>query len=169
MNKNHPFETRLVPQKPLPPYAFLPGANPHPFGPDGHGIGHEVEAHPLAKISDFGQGPHQELFLYALDLYNHGFYWEAHVYWEALWNAFNRQGINALAIQALIFMAAAGVKWRQEKADAAQGHQAKAQALWNKIGQKDWHSLSVSKLIAFCQSATQESFFHFKILPQNNP
>lgn len=47
---------------------------------------------------------------YSLDLYNHGYFWESHVYFEALWNAHSREGSVADFLKALIKLGAAGVK-----------------------------------------------------------
>jgi hypothetical protein len=51
-------------------------------------------------------------YLYGIDLFNHGFYWEAHEAWEGLWAACGRRGPNATYLQALINLAAAGFKAR---------------------------------------------------------
>ena len=46
--------------------------------------------------------------LYGIDLFNHGFYWEAHEAWEGLWIACARRGPTATYLQAFITAAAAG-------------------------------------------------------------
>jgi predicted metal-dependent hydrolase len=51
-------------------------------------------------------------YLYGIDLFNHGFYWEAHEAWEGLWVVCGRQGPTATYFQALINLAAAGFKAR---------------------------------------------------------
>ncbi len=50
-------------------------------------------------------------YLYGIDLFNHGFYWEAHEAWEGLWVACGRRGPTATYLQALN-LAAAGFKAR---------------------------------------------------------
>jgi hypothetical protein len=50
--------------------------------------------------------------LYGIDLFNHGFYWEAHEAWEGLWVACGRTGPTAIFLQALINLAATGFKAR---------------------------------------------------------
>ena len=52
-------------------------------------------------------------YLYAADLFNHGFYWEAHEAWESLWHAAGRRGPVATWLKSLIKLAAAGVKARE--------------------------------------------------------
>jgi predicted metal-dependent hydrolase len=49
-------------------------------------------------------------YLYGIDLFNNGFYWEAHEAWEGLWAACGRRGPTATYLQALINLAAAGLK-----------------------------------------------------------
>jgi hypothetical protein len=64
---------RWLPQKSLPPYAYLPGKNPHPVrDPTGHS--YHVEPIPVAADASLGS----DAFLWGLDLFNHGYYWEAH-------------------------------------------------------------------------------------------
>jgi hypothetical protein len=50
-----------------------------------------------------------------VDLFNHGYYWEAHEQWESLWHACGRKGPVANLLQGLIRLAAAGVKVREGK------------------------------------------------------
>jgi predicted metal-dependent hydrolase len=48
-----------------------------------------------------------EDFLYAVDLFNHRFWWEAHEVFEALWHAAGRQSPAGHCLQTLIQCAAA--------------------------------------------------------------
>ena len=50
-----------------------------------------------------------QTYLYAIDLFNFGFYWESHVYLEELWNQAKRVGENADFFKMLIKLGAAGV------------------------------------------------------------
>lgn len=102
--------SRLVPDRPFPAYAYLPGRNPHPTrDPEGHSHG---------AVTHDPQPPDPENwracrdYLYGIDLFNHGYYWEAHEAWEGLWVACGRQGPTAIYLQALINLAAAGFKAR---------------------------------------------------------
>jgi hypothetical protein len=45
-----------------------------------------------------------------VDLYNHGYLWEAHEAWEGLWHVSKRDRIQALHLQGLIQCAAAWLK-----------------------------------------------------------
>jgi uncharacterized protein len=102
---------RLVPDVALPPYTYVPGRNPHPINdPEGHSYGapHEV-AGPVGPENWATSRP----YLFGIDLFNHGFYWEAHEVWEGLWHACGRSGTTADFLKGLIQMTAAGVKVRQ--------------------------------------------------------
>lgn len=104
---------------PFPPYAYVPGHWPHPTrDPQGHSYGRpEIVAQPLSDNPD--TWPHNEVFVHALDLFDHGYYWEAHEGLEALWIAAGRQGPIADLLSALIKLAAAAIKVRQGKPDSA--------------------------------------------------
>jgi Domain of unknown function (DUF309) len=96
---------RWLPQKSLPPYAYLPGNNPHPVrDPTGHS--YHVEPIPVAAEAPLISGA----FLWGLDLFNHGYYWEAHESWEGLWQV--ADGPLRMLFKGLILLSAAGVKIR---------------------------------------------------------
>ena len=106
-----PNEMTDVPRycdRPFPPYTYVPGKQPHPVSdPRGHMYGqHDQEPPPLDPL----QWALSETYLYAVDLFNHGYYWEAHEAWESLWLAADRTGPTAEFLKGLIKLAAAGVK-----------------------------------------------------------
>jgi hypothetical protein len=86
--------------RPLPPYRHEPGKTPHPErDPEGHLYGSDDAA---AGDDDY---------FYAVDLFNAGYYWEAHVYWERLWK--ESPAPDAMEfLQGLIQLSAALVKRR---------------------------------------------------------
>lgn len=99
---------RHRPGRELPPYAFLPGRDPHPTrDPAGHSFG---RAEPPAVRRAPERWHENEPYLWGVDLYNHGFLWEAHEAWEGLWHASKPDRIQALFLQALIQCAAAWLK-----------------------------------------------------------
>jgi len=53
-----------------------------------------------------------ELYLFGVDLFNTGYWWEAHVAWEALWQTRERSDTAATFLQGLIQIAAALVQVR---------------------------------------------------------
>jgi len=119
---------RWVPQKRFPPYAYLPGREPHPVrDPTGHS--YHVEPNPVAAEASLGS----DAFLWGLDLFNHGYYWEAHEAWEGLWRVADRDGPPRMVFKGLILLSAAGVKIRERKNAAAQRHAKRAAALLRQL------------------------------------
>src|SRR3981081_2703360 len=99
----HP--ARLAAQRPLPPYAFVPGRSPHPVSdPAGHSYGQPPEKPPPLDPARWSESP---TYLYGFDLFNYGYYWEAHETWESLWHAAGRRGPVATLLKGLIKLAAA--------------------------------------------------------------
>jgi uncharacterized protein len=119
---------RYCPARALPPYSYVPGLAPHPSSDvRGHSFGHvEATAKPLDESSYSGNAA----YLYAIDLFNHGFYWEAHEAWEALWHAAGRAGATADFLKGLIKLAAAGVKAREGRAAGVRQHAERAGELF---------------------------------------
>lgn len=62
-------------------------------------------------------------YLYGVDLYNHGYWWECHEVLEALWHAAGRKNPQARFIQGLIHLAASNLNWHRGH-DAAARRQA---------------------------------------------
>jgi hypothetical protein len=63
-----------------------------------------------------------DAFLWGLDLFNHGYYWEAHEAWEGLWQVADRDDPLRMLFKGLILLSAAGVKIRERKNAAAARH-----------------------------------------------
>lgn len=124
-----PVRRRLLPLRRFPPYAYLPGHRfPHPVrDPEGHSYGQE----PLTVGS--GASLDTEAFRWGADLFNHGYYWEAHEAWEPLWQAVDRSEPLALLLKGLILLAATGVKIREGKEAAAVRHVRRAGALFRRV------------------------------------
>jgi hypothetical protein len=91
--------------------------------------------------------------LYGLDLFNHGYYWEAHEAWEGLWHACGRRGRTADFLKGLIKLAAAGVKARAGQPRGVQDHAHRAAELFERTmgspGSEDvvYMGLSLPELI----------------------
>ena len=110
---------------PFPPYAFVPGMHPHPVsGVGGHRYRCDEDAG-LQNSSTF----HRLHFL-ALDLLNHGYYWESHEAWETIWTAAEPTTTRAAVVKGLIKLAAAGVKARQGSSTGVRRHSERAAALF---------------------------------------
>lgn len=101
----------------LPPYAYVPGRHPHPTRhPSGHSYGlAEVVPTALDPAAWWDCAPYVE----GLALFDHGYYWEAHEAWEGPWSVATRGGAVAELLGGLIALAAAGVKVRQGRGEAA--------------------------------------------------
>jgi predicted metal-dependent hydrolase len=65
-------------------------------------------------------------YLYGIDLFNAGYYWEAHEAWESLWHTAGRTGPIADFLKGLIHLTAAGVKVRQGVPAGVRSHAQRA-------------------------------------------
>jgi predicted metal-dependent hydrolase len=142
---------RLVPDEPFPPYSYVTGQFPHPLrDPQGHSFGKTPERCPKPDADRwFDCRP----YLYGLDLFNYGYYWEAHETWEQVWHAAGRKGPLADFIKGLIKLAAAGVKARERRPEGVRRHARRAAELFSQVarilprGPSTYMGLSLSRLI----------------------
>lgn len=98
-------------RRPFPPYRHLPGITPHPErSPEGYRYRiEEPPAHPLT-----GEGwAENEDFLFGVDLFNAGYFWEAHVVWERLWTLEETPPEIRRILRSIIQTAAACLKVQQ--------------------------------------------------------
>lgn len=103
--------------RPLPPYRYIPGRAPHPLrDPAGHSHGAQLGA---APEFDPARWARSEALRYAVDLFNHGYYWEAHEALEGLWVAVGRHTPAGRFLQGLIQVAVGQLKAVQGHRDAA--------------------------------------------------
>ena len=101
----------------LPPYTYVPGHWPHPVRDPG---GHSYGVKPLTSPPlDLRQWRECARYLEGMDLFNQGYYWEAHQAWEDIWKVMGRGGSEAQLLQGLIKVAASGIKIRQGYPKAA--------------------------------------------------
>ncbi|HSR54132.1 MAG TPA: DUF309 domain-containing protein [Acidobacteriota bacterium] len=77
-----------------------------------------------------------EAHLYGIDLFNHGYYWEAHEVWEELWQACGRRGVTATFLKGLIALAAAGLKARMGNARGTRTHATRAVDLFQAVADR---------------------------------
>lgn len=119
---------RLLPQRSFPDYAYLPGRQPHPVrDPAGHS--YRIGPLPLATEASLDS----DAFAWGQDLFNHGYYWEAHEAWEGLWQVAERGSAVRMLLKGLILVSAAGVKIREGKQEAARRHAGRAAALFRRL------------------------------------
>jgi len=139
----------------MPPYGYVPGRAPHPVSdPAGHSYGIAPERPPPLDPARWHDSP---LYRFGIDLFNHGYYWEAHEAWEALWHAAGRRGPVADFLKALIQLAAAGVKVRQGQPEGTRTHTARARELLAGVAQslnaESFAGLRLSDLTLCCNAA----------------
>ncbi len=106
----------------FPPYTYVPGGPwPHPTrSPEGHSYGRA--AAPIATAPD----ARSSQFLRGVELFDAGYYWEAHEAWEGLWHAEGRRGATADVLRGLIKLAAAGIKVREGREQGVRTHARRA-------------------------------------------
>ena len=104
---------RYASEKPFPSYAYLPGRDPHPTrDARGHSFGGEKKRHPYLPAESWREN---EEYLFGVDLYNHGYLWEAHEAWENLWHPAKHDAEQAGFLQGLIQCTAASLKIPMEQ------------------------------------------------------
>ncbi len=94
--------------RPLPDYRHVPGRTPHPTkNPEGHSFGRTEPA-----VRNLNEAPWHRCpeYLYGLDLFNAGYWWECHEALENLWLAAGLGSPAGHALQAIIQCAAAHLK-----------------------------------------------------------
>ncbi len=97
-------------QEPFPAYRYLPftPGMPHPRrDPDGHSYAKGEDFLPGFEAADWRNC---QPYLYGVDLFNHGYWWEAHEAWEAVWLAAGQKTVTGNFVQGLILVAAAQLK-----------------------------------------------------------
>jgi len=143
---------RFLPDVPLPPYSHVPGRTPHPISdPRGHSFGHPPE-HAARPESDAWASC--RAYLRGVDLFNHGYYWEAHEVWESLWHACGRHGDVADFLKGLIKLAAAGVKVREGRPRGVVGHARAAAHLFRRTAAnaESLFGLRLDELVGFAEA-----------------
>lgn len=88
----------------------------------------EGEGDPVAE--PMNDPSESEFFRFSIDLFNHGYFWEAHVYLEALWNAHGRTGDVSDFLKGLIKLCAAGVKKDIKQPERVKEHLERARELF---------------------------------------
>jgi len=97
--------------RPFPPYRHLPGTTPHPErSPQGHM--YRVREPAAHRLTQDGWAENED-FLFGVDLFNAGYFWEAHTFWERLWALEETSPEIRRFLQAIIQTAAACLKIRQ--------------------------------------------------------
>lgn len=125
---------RFAPEIAFPPYSYVTGRFPHPTSdPRGHSFGHVLPPPPVPVSERWRDS---RAFCFAVDLFNHGYYWESHEVWESLWHACGRHGTAADFLKALVKLAAAGVKAREGRPEGWRRHLRRSSELLAQIQQQ---------------------------------
>lgn len=104
-------------ERELPPYRFVPGDSPHPTrDPDGHSFGERV---PTLRPWRPAEWRELDEWLWAVDLFNDGYWWESHEALEGLWHSAGRTTPAARFVQALVHLSAACLNRRRGHREAA--------------------------------------------------
>ncbi len=104
-------------QLPFPAYRHRLDETPHPTRhPQGHSYG--ATETPVAVFST-ATWQNCQPYLYGIDLFNHGYYWEAHAAFEQVWLAVGRETVSGLFFQGLIQIAAGYLKLAAGEPDNA--------------------------------------------------
>ncbi len=145
---------RFAPRFSLPRFAYVPGsAQPHPSGLESH-----VPVFPLSP-----QGPlDQEIspFLYGVDCFNAGFFWEAHEVWEQLWKLKEKHSPQSRLFQGLIALAACGVKIREKRLEGCRQHGLRAVSFFEEVAKEGprRYGFEMSELEIFGRGLAEGSF-----------
>jgi hypothetical protein len=103
--------------RPFPGYRHLPGTTPHPErSPEGHT--YRVQELPARPLTGNGWAENED-FLFGVDLFNAGYFWEAHRHWERLWALEETPPEIRRFLRAIIQTAAACLKARQGRTAGA--------------------------------------------------
>jgi hypothetical protein len=95
---------------PFPPYRFVPGRAPHPHAPTGHSYRPPDQPPPTVLYYPSAEWHRSHEYLFGCDLYNHGYWWEAHEEWEGLWQLTDKSGVQGRFLQGLIQVSATHLK-----------------------------------------------------------
>lgn len=95
-------------QKSFPKYRYVPSVHPHPvIDPKGHSYKKEEEKPEYLPHEKWKQN---DLYLYGVDLFNNGYWWEAHEAWESIWLTTQKNDMEGQYLQGLIQFSAALLK-----------------------------------------------------------
>jgi len=112
-------QPRRYSRRPLPAYRYTPGgSDPHPVR---HPAGHSYNRELPNQMLDPSRWQACETYLYAIDLFNEGFWWESHESLEALWQGSGPGSPVGRFLQGLIQLAAACLKRRADQTVPAAG------------------------------------------------
>ncbi len=117
---------RLCFQIPLPPEPYLPGLSPppsrHPLEP----WSGEFQQNLLGHFPNPALCKRNLIYLFGIDLYHNGFFWEAHEAWEKIWRQVKSHPVTGSCLKGLIQHTAALLKIKVKNLQGAQSLSRKA-------------------------------------------
>ena len=129
---------------PFPSYRYIPGKHPHPFRhPQGHGMTHK---HFSAKEENW----ENKAALFAADLFDHCYWWEAHELWEQCW--LRAHGIQKQCFQGLIQLSAALLKHHM-------GHVSARDRLFKRAKEKLYHAEEIGWKVGQTLRQSEQFFY----------
>ncbi len=106
----------------LPQYAYLPGKMQRALTRT------DIPSFEVLPLS-LKKWNENEAYLYGIDLFNHGFYYEAHEVWEELWHEVGHKTLPGKFLKILIQLSAIQLKLLSEEPSPAKRLAQRAQAL----------------------------------------
>ncbi|MFO1518346.1 MAG: DUF309 domain-containing protein [bacterium] len=138
---------RYASSLPFPAYRYIPG----------RGMKKEEPRRDIPKIEieilDSQNWRENTAYLYGMDLYHQGYYYEAHEVWEELWHAVGHETTVGLYLKALIQNAAAQLKLAMGELEPARRLSLKAKDLLEQVQRsltrdsETWMGLSFSSFL----------------------
>jgi predicted metal-dependent hydrolase len=92
-------------------------------------------------------GKKNEAWLFGVDLYNFGYWWESHEQWEALWKLDRNSEQEKLFYRAVIQLAAANIKRFLDRIEGAKSLAGQALEKLRKIEASPYMGVDISLLI----------------------
>ncbi len=118
----------------VPAYTYVPGHWPHPNrDPEGHRFDQSLSPAKHLNLTDWETCTR---YTEGIELFNQGYYWEAHEAWEEIWRLDGKHGPQGQLLQGLIKIAAAGIKIRQGHSKASRSLLTQASKHINKVMDK---------------------------------
>ncbi|WP_412469652.1 MULTISPECIES: DUF309 domain-containing protein [unclassified Halobacteriovorax] len=111
-----------------------------------------------ARLSSSETFEDSEDYLYAIDLVNQGYFWEAHAYLESLWNEHNRTDDFAILFKAIIKIAAGLLKLEMKQESAFRTHFERCLELLNELNYEVFCGIEIEDLKVLVSHMLGESF-----------
>lgn len=140
---------RYCPNRVFPPYSFIPTQNLNPNRVGGY---REGIPDPISKPIDENNFFKHQDYLFAIDLINHGYYWESHVYFEAIWHAHHHKGPIASYCKAMVKIAAGAIKNKQGRGDSSKRLFKGANEIFINLPIDFFLGISIQKLVIISKS-----------------